>query len=102
MYPCVRPNCAQSALASWWQLCAECSQPLLNLNDGPTTPVADQRLAAGWDALGWAERIAPDHWGSATDDGWVTTVRSLALASVVTGRSSGCAHTASSTSAALT
>jgi hypothetical protein len=93
MYPCVRPGCTRPGLADWWQFCVECSLPLLVLDD-VAEPVPDRLMAAGWDALGWAERIAPDHWGSAADaDSWVVSVRCLTLAAVVTGRSSGCPHT---------
>jgi hypothetical protein len=98
VYRCVRPQCPRPALAAWWQLCAECSRPLLDLA-GPDTPSSsDQRLAAGWDALDWTQRISSDCWGSAVeDDPWVLSVRCLAMASVVTGRSSGCAHTVDAT-----
>jgi hypothetical protein len=100
MYECIRPRCSRPAMADWWLLCCECSGPLLRLDDGPVLSADDQRAAAGWDALGWAERIAPACWGSADGgDPWVLTVRSLAMASVVTGRASGCAHTVSSTAA---
>ena len=95
MHACLRPHCSRSALAEWWLLCVECSaQLLLNLDDGPVGSEIDQRLAAGWDALGWAERIAPEGWGSVVEtDPWVVSVRCLAMASVVTARASGCAHT---------
>jgi hypothetical protein len=97
MYACVRADCARPALASWWLLCAGCSEPLLALtSDVAGDSVVEQQMAAGWDALGWAERIAPSNWGNAAEaDPWVVTVRCLAVASVVTGRSSGCAHTVS-------
>jgi hypothetical protein len=94
MNSCVRPGCPRPALAGWWLLCIECSQPLLMLNDGSAPSLTDQRMAAGWDALDWSERIAPNCWGNARDDDpWLLSVRCLALASVVTGRSWGCAHT---------
>jgi hypothetical protein len=64
------------------------------LDDVPAQTGLDHRVAAGWDALGWAERIAPGHWGSATEaDAWVRSVRCLTLAAVVTGRTSACPHT---------
>jgi hypothetical protein len=91
---CSRAGCLRPALASWWRLCVDCTAPLLEPVDGESTHVDDQVCAAGWDALGWAERIAPGLWGNASDDGWVTAQRCLAVASVVTGRSSGCVHTA--------
>jgi hypothetical protein len=100
MYRCTRPRCERPALADWWQLCAQCSRPVLAL--GETTPRSDidQRMAAGWDALSWAERIAPDCWGSAAEgDPWVLSVRCLTVAAVVTGRSSGCSHTVSANAA---
>jgi ribosomal protein L37AE/L43A len=57
-------------------------------------------MAAGWDALRWAERIAPDCWGNAAEnDAWVLSVRCLTVAAVVTGRSSGCAHTVTAATA---
>jgi hypothetical protein len=57
-------------------------------------------MAAGWDALEWAERISPDCWGNAAEgDPWVLSVRCLTVAAVVTGRSSGCTHTVSATAA---
>ena len=101
MSTCVRSGCSGVALASWWALCADCSAVLLDpvtgdAGDGPAVGLAvdDQRAAAGWDAVTWAERIAPNRWGSAVDgDPWLTTVRCLALASVVTGRADGCEHT---------
>jgi ribosomal protein L37AE/L43A len=97
MYGCLRPRCSRPALADWWLLCAECSIPLLDLDDGPVGTAVDQRAAAGWDALGWAERIAPDGWGSAVEtDPWVVSVRCLAMASVVTARASGYPHTVGS------
>jgi hypothetical protein len=43
--------------------CADCTGPLLDPVDGSPvsgTTTSDQRVAAGWDALTWAERIAPD------------------------------------------
>lgn len=99
MAACVRAGCRGQALAPWWSLCLECTAPLLDPVT-PTTagegldPVADQRDAAGWDAVTWAERIAPRRWGSAvTDDPWLTSVRCLTVASVVTGRADGCEHT---------
>lgn len=99
MATCVRAGCRGQALAPWWSLCLECTAPLLDpvtpspAADGPH-PVADQRDAAGWDAVTWAERIAPRRWGSAvTDDPWLTSVRCLTVASVVTGRADGCEHT---------
>jgi hypothetical protein len=100
MHECIRPRCSWPALAEWWLLCSECSRPLLHLDDGPAPGQDDQQAAAGWDALEWAERIAPACWGSADEeDPWVLSIRSLAMASVVTGRASGCAHTVSSAAA---
>lgn len=94
---CVRSGCPGTALAAWWALCAACTSPLLDpVGGGPAAGdgAGDQRAAAGWDAVTWAERIAPRRWGSAVDgDAWLTSVRCLALASVVTGRSDGCEHT---------
>ena len=96
MSACVRIGCGRPALAGWWRLCACCTSPLM-------TGVADieKTAAAGWDALAWAERIAPAAWGNASDDDpWVTAARCLTFASVVTGRATGCPHT-STASAAL-
>ena len=93
MYRCVRSGCSRPGLAGWWRFCVECSLPLLVLDDDPR-PVADPLLTAGWEALSWAERIAPAHWGSAgMQDSWVLSARCLTLAAMVTGRSSGCPHT---------
>jgi hypothetical protein len=98
MVECVRAGCSRPALGEWWLLCCECSGPLLHLDDGRLLSEDDQRAAAGWDALGWAERIAPACWGSANErDPWVLTVRTLSMAAVVTRRASGCPHTVSST-----
>lgn len=100
MYRCTRPRCEQPALADWWQLCAQCSRPVLALDEATPRSDIDQRMAAGWDALDWAERIAPDCWGNAAPgDPWVLSVRCLTVAAVVTGRSSGCAHTISAKAA---
>lgn len=111
MSTCVRSGCSGVALAPWWALCAGCTTPLLDpvtdapasgTSSGSTPPtgsvaVTDQRVAAGWDAVTWAERIAPRRWGSAVDgDPWLTSVRCLVLASVVTGRADGCDHTRTS------
>lgn len=94
MAACVRAYCGRAAIAPWWQLCVEYSSPLLLVDEDPGHEVADQRFAAGWDALAWAERIAPRSWGNAdADDRWVLTVRCRVMASVVTGRASGCVHT---------
>lgn len=97
MATCVRSGCPGVALAPWWALCVDCTTPLLDpvvAHPSADVGVGDQRDAAGWDAVTWAERIAPRRWGSAVDgDTWLTTVRCLALASVVTGRSDGCEHT---------
>jgi hypothetical protein len=54
----------------------------------------DQQRAAGWEALAWAERIAPGGWGNASSDAWVERQRCLVFAAVATGRSRGCVHTA--------
>ena len=98
MNACLRPHCPRSALAEWWLLCAEHTSPLLTVDRVPVQGEADQSMAAGWDALGWAERIAPSCWGNAVEsDPWVLSVSCLVLASVVTARASGCAHTVSST-----
>jgi hypothetical protein len=68
MHGCLRPHCSRPALAGWWLLGVESSAPLLlNLDDGPVGSEVDQRLAEGWDALGWAERIAPEGWGSVVE-----------------------------------
>src|SRR3982751_4700343 len=97
MLVCVRADCVRPALAPWWQMCLECSAPLLLPDaDGhrPADGVPDQRMTAGGDALDWAERIAPQSWGAADEgDRWVLRVRCLVMASVVTGRASGCEHT---------
>jgi len=99
MATCVRAGCRGQALAPWWSLCLECTAPLLDpVTPSPSAdgvdPVTDQRDAAGWDAVTWAERIAPCRWGSAVaDDPWVTSVRCLTVASVVIGRADGCEHT---------
>lgn len=94
--PCVRIGCANPALAAWWSLCASCTAPLLDPVPGGDAggAASDQQASAGWEALAWAERIAPRHWGNAApDDGWVTSVRCLVVAAVVTGRADGCVHT---------
>lgn len=94
MDACVRPGCGRPALAGWWRLCAECTSPLIAAGPG-----GEQAEAAGWDALAWAERIAPHAWGNAIeDDPWVTAARCLTFASVVTGRATGCPHTATGSS----
>jgi ribosomal protein S27AE len=95
MATCVRTGCPGDALAAWWSLCLDCTAPLLEpIHERVAGNVLDQREAAGWDAVEWAERIAPNRWGNAaTDDRWVTGVRCLAVASVVTGRGNGCEHT---------
>ena len=94
MGECVRAGCRAQALAPWWLLCAGCTQPLLQRVDEPVGSAADQQSAAGWEAVDWAERIAPDRWGHAVEsDPWVTTVRCLVFASVVTGRAASCPHT---------
>jgi len=94
MGPCVRAGCREPALASWWRLCATCTSPLLTPVTERPDAIVEQHLAAGWDAVAWAERIAPDRWGNASDDAWVTRQQCLAFAAVVTGRSQGCPHTA--------
>jgi hypothetical protein len=100
MYRCTRPRCTRQALADWWQLCAPCSRSVLAIDSMTPRSDLDQRMAAGWDALGWAERIAPGCWGNAVEgDPWVLSVRCLAVAAVVTGRSSGCVHTVSAAGA---
>src|SRR4051812_5637181 len=94
MQVCVRAHCRRPVLAAWWQLCLECSAPLLLSDSRPGAVIADRRMRAGWDAVDWAERIAPRSWGSADErDRWVLRVRCLVMASVVTGRASGCEHT---------
>jgi hypothetical protein len=100
MNRCTRPRCERPALAHWWQLCVECSRPVLALGETAPRSDVDQRMAAGWDALDWAERIAPECWGNAAErDSWVLSVRCLAVAAVVTGRSTGCPHTISAAAA---
>jgi hypothetical protein len=98
MIGCVRAGCGRPALAPWWQLCTDHTRPLLDgADDGPPAGT-DRQHAASWDALAWAERISPQHWGTADDtDDWVMAVRCLAIAGVVTGRASGCPHTADGT-----
>jgi ribosomal protein S27E len=91
---CSRSGCSRPALARWWVLCADCTVLLLEPAGRRSDAGVDQLQAAGWDAVTWAERIAPGRWGNASDDGWVTAQRCLAFAAVVTGRSSGCVHTA--------
>ena len=99
MHSCVRPGCGGDALAPWWALCVACTVPLLTPADDGVVAVRDQQLAAGWDAVEWAERIAPSRWGHASeDDAWVLSIRCLTLASVVTGRAQGCGHTSSASS----
>jgi hypothetical protein len=99
MRSCVRPGCGGESLAPWWALCTACTAPLLTSTDSGAGAVRDQQLAAGWDAVHWAERIAPSRWGHASDDdAWVLSIRCLTLASVVTGRAQGCGHTSSSAS----
>ena len=96
MAECVRSGCRGQALAPWWRLCSNCTRPLLERADDIDGPMADQRDRAGWEAVDWAERIAPGRWGHAVEtDPWVTTVRCLVFASVATGRSAGCRHTSS-------
>jgi hypothetical protein len=96
---CVRAGCSGPALAGWWSLCVACTTPLLDPVEARPDAVIDQHLAAGWDSIAWAERIAPDRWGQASDDGWVVRQRCLVFAAVVTGRSQGCAHTAADVAA---
>lgn len=94
MSECVRAGCRGQALAPWWQLCPDCTQPLLERADDDTGSSADQRATAGWEAVDWAERIAPGRWGHAVEiDPWVMTVRCLVFASVATSRAAGCWHT---------
>jgi hypothetical protein len=95
MATCRRVGCSGTALAPWWGLCIECTRPLLDPAGPWPTAVVEQRQADGWAAMEWAERIAPGGWGNASDDEWVTRQVCLAFASVVTGRSNGCIHTAS-------
>jgi hypothetical protein len=106
MATCVRAGCHGDALAAWWSLCVDCTAPLLDPvgtpgdrtdrvgRPGGADAAADQLDAAGWEAVTWAERIAPDRWGNAAlDDRWVTGVRCLTVAAVVTGRAEACEHT---------
>ena len=98
MSTCVRAGCAGAALAPWWSLCSACTLPLLEPASDLGDPVVDQHVTAGWDALDWAERIAPDRWGNAVeDDPWIVARRCLAFAAVTTGRSQGCSHTGAPT-----
>ena len=98
MSPCVRAGCDGPALAPWWSLCGACTLPLLEPAGDLGDPVVDQHVTAGWDALDWAERIAPDRWGNAVEnDPWIVAHRCLAFAAVTTGRSRGCPHTGSPT-----
>lgn len=93
---CVRAGCQGQALAEWWQLCTGCTLPLLDRADGTEQAATDQRAAAGWDAVDWAERIAPHCWGHAVESNpWVASVRCLVFAAVTTGRSQGCPHMSS-------
>ena len=97
MAVCLRSGCHGVALAEWWRLCADCTAPLLDRADGaqPAAPgQVDQLQALGWDAVAWAERIAPSRWGNGVlDDPWLTSVRCLVLAAVITRRAEGCPHT---------
>src|SRR4051812_48003329 len=94
MLECVRLGCPNLALGDWWTLCVECTLPLTDPLDLEGAPQVEQRQAAGWDALQWAERIAPDAWGNANGvDEWIRTQRCTAFAAVVTGRAEGCMHT---------
>jgi hypothetical protein len=91
---CVIPGCPNQQLAPWWRMCTACTLPLLEIT-GVDVSRQDQALAAGWDSLTWAERIAPNHWGSArTADPWVQAQRCLVFASGVTGHGTGCPHIA--------
>lgn len=95
---CVRYGCGGRALAPWWQLCATCTEPLLDPVPAVDPVDADPRWDAGWDAVTWAERIAPSRWGQAVvGDAWVTELRCRVLAAGVTGRADGCAHSADAT-----
>ncbi|WP_285623824.1 hypothetical protein [Kineosporia sp. NBRC 101677] len=87
-------GCPNTHLAPWWRLCTTCTLPLLK---SPATNVSqhDQAIAAGWDSLTWAERIAPNHWGSArSSDPWIQAQRCLVFAAGVTGHGTGCPHIA--------
>jgi hypothetical protein len=76
-------------------LCLGCTLPLLEPAGDFQQADLDQRSSAGFDAVTWAERIAPSRWGHAVDgEPWVDVVRCLAFAAVVTGRGDGCPHTA--------
>ena len=78
MDACVRAGCGRPALAAWWRLCASCTLPLMAADANSA-----QSNAAGWEALTWAERIAPSAWGNANhDDPWVIAARCLTFASV--------------------
>ncbi len=89
---CVIPGCPHPQLAPWWRLCTTCTLPLLQFPE-PELGQQDQAHAAGWDSLSWAERIAPNHWGSAqADDPWVQAQRCLVFAAAVTAHGTGCPH----------
>src|SRR5262249_35816405 len=91
MSACVRAGCDGEALAVWWRPGAECTRPPLEPVAARAEPALEQQAAAGWDAMDWAERIAPARWGNAVDDDpWVFGIRCLAFATVTTGRSQGC------------
>jgi len=95
---CLTPGCSHPQLAPWWRLCAGCTLPLI---EGTRDRAADQdqAQAAGWDCLTWAERIAPDHWGSAREhDRWVQAQRCLAFLGTVTAHATACQHVAAAQS----
>jgi len=59
MVTCVRSGCTDQVLAPWWLLCQTCTLPLLDPPTPPSPANQDQQQTAGWDAVEWAERIAP-------------------------------------------
>jgi hypothetical protein len=91
---CMRVRCDRPALTWWWQLCLECTDPLLLAAEQESGRPADQTREVARAAAEWARRFAPLAYGRMqTGDEWVWTVRCLAMASLVSGKASGCAHT---------
>lgn len=95
MERCLQAACPQPAIAEWWLLCAHHTLVLESASEPWPQALTDQGRAAGWDATGWAERIAPERWGHAVEhDAWVQGLRALSLAAAVTRRAVPCEHAA--------
>lgn len=94
MSRCITAACAGTALAPWWLLCPSCTLLLEKPAGSLPTALGDQAAMSGWDAVTWAERIAPSRWGQANEsDRWVMRLRALTLAETVTARTAPCPHT---------